>query len=104
VIEADGHSDYGSVFERFHEHYGSSIDGRSTVILTGDARSNYHEPRLDLLRQLHAQARKVYLLNPEPEVDWDTTDSLVGTYRTALDGVFEVRNLRQLADAIYHIT
>jgi uncharacterized protein with von Willebrand factor type A (vWA) domain len=104
VVEADGHSDYGAVFERFQERYGAAIDGRSTVILTGDARSNYREPQLDALRHIHARARKVYLLNPEPEAEWDTTDSLVATYQTALDGVFEVRNLRQLADAIYRIT
>jgi uncharacterized protein len=104
VVEADGHSDYGAVFERFRDRYGSAIDGRSTVILTGDARSNYREPQLEALRQIHARARRVYLLNPEPEVDWDATDSLVATYSTALDGVFEVRNLRQLADAIYRIT
>jgi uncharacterized protein with von Willebrand factor type A (vWA) domain len=104
VIDDDGHSDYGAVFERFRDQHGSAIDGRSTIIVTGDARSNYNEPRLEALRQLHARARKVYLLNPEPEAEWDTTDSLVATYRTALDGVFEVRNLRQLADAIYRIT
>jgi uncharacterized protein with von Willebrand factor type A (vWA) domain len=57
-----------------------------------------------VLRDLHARARRVYLLNPEPEGDWDTTDSIVGAYRPMLDGVFEVRNLRQLGDAIYRIT
>ena len=104
VVGADGHSDYGAVFERFRDRYGSAIDTRSTIIVTGDARSNYHEPGLEALRQIHARARRVYLLNPEPEADWDTTDSLVTTYRAALDGVFEVRNLRQLADAVYRIT
>jgi uncharacterized protein with von Willebrand factor type A (vWA) domain len=104
VVRGDGHSDYGAVFERFGERYGSAVDARSTIIVTGDARSNYHEPRLEALRQLHARARRVYLLNPEPESDWDTTDSIVATYRPALDGVYEVRNLRQLTDAIYRIT
>ncbi len=104
VIRDDGHSDYGAVFGRFWDRYGSSIDSRSTVIVTGDARSNHRPPQVEALRQLHARARKVYLLNPEPEADWDTTDSIVGAYRPALDGVFEVRNLAQLADAVYRIT
>ena len=104
VVGDDGHSDYGAVFERFLDRHGSAVDSRSTLIVTGDARSNYREPRLEALRTLQARARRVYLLNPEPDTDWDTTDSIVGTYRPALDGVFEVRNLRQLADAIYRIT
>jgi uncharacterized protein len=104
VVRDDGHSDYGAVFERFWDRHGSSIDSRSTIIVTGDGRSNHREPHADALRALHARARRVYLLNPEPEAEWDTTDSIVATYRPALDGVFEVRNLRQLGDAIYRIT
>jgi hypothetical protein len=104
VVRDDGHSDYGAVLERFWDRHGSAIDSRSTVIITGDGRSNYREPQADVLRELHARARRVYLLNPEPEGDWDTTDSIVAAYRPMLDGVFEVRNLRQLGDAIYRIT
>jgi uncharacterized protein with von Willebrand factor type A (vWA) domain len=104
VVREDGHSDYGAVLERFLERHGSAIDSRSTLIVTGDARSNYREPRIEALRALQTRARRVYLLNPEPEEEWDTTDSIVGGYRPALDGVFEVRNLRQLAEAIYRIT
>ena len=104
VVRDDGHSDYGSVLERFRDRHGSAIDSRSTIIITGDARSNYREPQADALRELHARARRVYLLNPEPEGDWDTTDSIVSAYRPMLDGIFEVRNLRQLGDAIYRIT
>ena len=104
VVRDSGHSDYGAVFERFWEQVGPSIDSRSTVIVTGDARSNYHEPGVESLRRIHARARKVYLLNPEPLDDWDTHDSIVGLYAPVVDGVFEVRNLRQLADAVYRIT
>ena len=104
VIRDDGHSDYGAVFDRFWSRYGSSIDSRTTIIVTGDARSNHRPPRVESLRQLQARARKVYLFDPESENDWNTTDSIVDAYRPALDGVFEVRNLRQLADAVYRIT
>jgi uncharacterized protein with von Willebrand factor type A (vWA) domain len=104
VIAADGHSDYGAVFERFWEKHGGGLDSRSTIIVTGDARSNHREPQIDALQTIHRRARKVYLLNPEPAGDWDTTDSIVEVYRPALDGVFEVRNLRQLAGAVLRIT
>lgn len=104
VVRESGHSDYGLVLERFWDRIGPSIDSRSTVIITGDARSNYHDPGTEALRSIHARARKVYLLNPEPVADWDTHDSIVGLYAPLVDGVFEVRNLRQLADAVYRIT
>jgi uncharacterized protein with von Willebrand factor type A (vWA) domain len=104
VIADDGHSDYGAVFERFWERHGHALDSRSTIIVTGDARSNHREPRATALRQMHERARRVYLLNPESETDWNTTDSIVDVYRSSLDGVFEVRNLRQLGEAILRIT
>jgi uncharacterized protein with von Willebrand factor type A (vWA) domain len=104
VIADDGHSDYGAVLERFWERHGDGLDSRSTIIMTGDARSNHREPRAGALRRMHERARRVYLLNPEPGDDWNTTDSIVDVYRSSLDGVFEVRNLRQLGEAILRIT
>jgi uncharacterized protein with von Willebrand factor type A (vWA) domain len=104
VVSGDGHSDYGAALERFWVRHGNTIDSRSTVIITGDARSNMRPPRVDALRMLHQRARKVYLLNPEPRGDWDTTDSIVSVYAPHLDGVFEVRNLAQLAAAVLAIT
>ena len=103
VVRADGHSDYGAVLERFWESQATSIDSRSTVIITGDARSNRRAPGASALKALHARARRVYLLNPEPIADWNTTDSIVDVYRPYLDEVFEVRNLHQLADAVLRI-
>lgn len=104
VIADDGHSDYGAVLERFWDKHGSGLDSRSTIIITGDARSNHREPQAAALRRIHERARRVYLLNPEPDEDWNTTDSIVDVYRSSLDGVFEVRNLRQLGEAILRIT
>jgi uncharacterized protein with von Willebrand factor type A (vWA) domain len=104
VIADDGHSDYGAVLERFWERHGGGLDSRSSIIITGDARSNHREPRAGALRRIHERARRVYLLNPEPDEHWNTTDSIVDVYRSSLDGVFEVRNLRQLGEAILRIT
>jgi hypothetical protein len=103
VVRADGHSDYGAVLDQFWERHSSRIDPRSTVIITGDARSNHRPPRAETLKALHTRARRVYLLNPEPIDEWDTTDSIVELYRPYLDDVFEVRNLRQLGEAVLRI-
>jgi uncharacterized protein with von Willebrand factor type A (vWA) domain len=104
VVRDDGHSDYGLVLERFWERYGSALDARSTVIVTGDARSNGRPPRVEALRSIASRARRVYLLDPEPVSEWDTLDSIVSVYRPHLSGVFEVRNLAQLGAAVLRIT
>ncbi len=103
VVRADGHSDYGSVLAQFWDRFGSALDSRSTIILTGDLRSNHRDPRADVLRLIHSRAHKVYALNPDREADWDTADSIASVYRPYLDGAFEVRNLTQLGEAVLHI-
>ena len=103
VVGADGHSDYGAVLDRFWQRQGGDINSRSTILITGDARNNLRPPRAETLKALHARAHRVYLLNPEPQAEWDTTDSIVEVYRPYLDAVFEVRNLRQLAEAVLRI-
>lgn len=101
VIGDDGHSDYGTVFASFWHRYGrSGLTDRSTVIVTGDARNNYRPERAELLDEIAGRARAVYWLNPEPAAEWDTTDSVMATYRRSCAGVFEVRTLRQLEAAV----
>lgn len=101
LVWADGHSDYGHVFERFWNVYGlGTLGPRTTVIITGDARNNYRDPGLAALRAIQECARRVYWLNPEPRPEWNTTDSIIALYAPYCDGVFEARNLRQLADFV----
>jgi hypothetical protein len=96
VVWLDGHSDYGNALERFRERFGEAVTPRSTVIITGDARSNYRNPRPQILGALSQSARALYWLNPEPRAYWDTGDSVMSAYTPFSDSVYEVRNLRQL--------
>ena len=96
VIWVDGHSDYGHAFEVFWDKWGNEIGPKSTVLLLGDARNNYHASQSWVIKEMRHKARHVYWLNPEPKSYWDTGDSIVGEYGTHTDGVFECRNLRQL--------
>jgi uncharacterized protein with von Willebrand factor type A (vWA) domain len=96
VIWVDGHSDYGHAFETFWERYGRDITPKTTVLLLGDARNNYHAAQSWVVREMRKKARHVYWLNPEPTSYWNTGDSIVGEYGVHTDGVFECRNLRQL--------
>ena len=96
VVDFDGHSDYGNVFDRFSERYAEAITPRTTVIVTGDGRNNYRPAQGDLLADIARSARAVYWLNPEPARFWDTGDSVMREYAPSCDGVFEVRTLRHL--------
>ncbi len=51
------------------------IDHRTTILILGDARSNYGDPRGDILKKIHARARRVIWLNPEPRTMWNSGDS-----------------------------
>ncbi|MFM8870070.1 MAG: vWA domain-containing protein [Actinomycetota bacterium] len=96
VIWVDGHSDYGHAFEVFWEKYGRDVGPKTTVLLLGDARNNYHASQSWVIKEIRQKARHVYWLNPEPRSYWNTCDSIVGEYATHTDGVYECRNMRQL--------
>jgi uncharacterized protein len=96
VVWVDGHSDYGHAFEVFWERHGREIGPKTTVLLLGDARNNYHAAQSWVVKEMRQKARHVYWLNPEPRSYWNTGDSIVGEYGVHTDGVYECRNLRQL--------
>jgi len=96
VVWVDGHSDYGHALEVFRERHLTEVTPKTSIILLGDARNNYHASQNGIVKELRQRARRVYWLNPEPRGYWDTGDSIVSDYGIYCDGVFECRNLRQL--------
>ncbi len=96
VIWVDGHSDYGHALTVFWERWGEEITPRTSVLLLGDARNNYHASQAWVVKELQARARHVYWLNPEPRAYWNSGDSIVGEYAVHCDEVVECRTLRQL--------
>jgi hypothetical protein len=96
VIWVDGHSDYGHALEVFWQRWGPEITPRTTLLLLGDARNNYHAANAWTVKEMGKKARHVYWLNPEPRSYWDTGDSIVSEYATHTNGAYECRNLRQL--------
>lgn len=96
VIAFDGHSDYGRALMTFHDLYAKDLTKRSTVLILGDARNNYHQANAEVLADLHYRAKAVYWLNPEPTSYWNSGDSIVNQYAPYCDRVIECRTLRQL--------
>jgi uncharacterized protein len=103
VVTGDGHSDYGVAFARFLERHGGVVGPGTTLLVTGDARTNHRSPGLAPFRELCRRARRVYWLDPEPAAEWGTDDSALELYRETCTGVFEVRSLAQLTDAVADI-
>jgi uncharacterized protein with von Willebrand factor type A (vWA) domain len=102
LVWITGRSNYGHAIEVFGERYSDAIGPRTSLLILGDARSNYGDLALPTLRRLVAGARHAYWLNPEPRRDWDTGDSAASAY-DAVVPMFECRNIAQLLDFIEEI-
>jgi uncharacterized protein with von Willebrand factor type A (vWA) domain len=96
VIAFDGHSDYGRALTSFHERFADGVTMRTTILILGDARNNYHQAHAEVLADLKYRAKAVYWLNPEPTSYWNSGDSIVNQYAPYCDRVIECRTLRQL--------
>jgi uncharacterized protein len=96
AVRLDGHSDYGLALETFWDRWGGQVRSRTSVIILGDGRNNYHASRAWVLTAIRQRARHLYWLNPEPASAWDTGDSIMREYAPGCDLVVECRSLRQL--------
>jgi uncharacterized protein with von Willebrand factor type A (vWA) domain len=96
IVWQDGHSDYGHALDDFVRDHIGKITPRSSVLVTGDARSNYRDPRVEALAEIAQKGRALYWLNPEASRYWNTGDSVVARYAPYCDAVREVRTIRQL--------
>ncbi len=74
-------TDYGQALMDYEESFMDDLDRQTTVIILGDGRSNFTDPRIDIMRQIHDRSRSVIWLNPEPETFWGTGDSEMPRYR-----------------------
>ena len=100
VVGGDGHSDYGASLRTFLEDHGKDVGPKTTLLILGDARTNYRADNAWALKELAGRARHSYWLNPEARYDWDTGDSIASRYAAHVDAMVEVRNLRQLENFI----
>ncbi len=100
VVVADGHSDYACVFKTFHDRHLDAIRPSTNIIIAGDARTNHRPSGEETLRVIAGRAKRVLWFNPEPSEVWNSCDSQLSAYRPHCTNVFEIRTLRQLADAV----
>jgi uncharacterized protein with von Willebrand factor type A (vWA) domain len=103
VVWVDGHSDYGHALTVFWERWGRELTPKTSVLILGDARNNYHASQSWVLGEIKRHARRLYWLDPEPRAYWGSGDSIVEQYAQYCDGAFECRNLRQLEAFVEHL-
>ncbi len=96
-------TDLGSSLSTFVRDHMSTLDSRTTVIILGDGRNNFNDPRYDLADHMRRHARRVLWFCPEPEMQWGTGDSDMIGYARRSDGVYCVNTLRDLANAVDEI-
>jgi uncharacterized protein with von Willebrand factor type A (vWA) domain len=99
LVTFDGHSDYGGALASLVEHWPDAVGPRSSLLVLGDARTNYRDPNLAVLRRLIGQARHSHWLNPEPRNQWGSGDSAALRYADFLP-MHECRTVAQLADVV----
>jgi uncharacterized protein with von Willebrand factor type A (vWA) domain len=97
-----GRTNYGRAFGTFAEKHPDALGPKSTLLVLGDARSNYSDLSLPVLRDLAGTARHAWWLNPEHRRHWDTGDSAARSYGEVVPMV-ECRNLTQLGEFVHDI-
>ena len=97
------HSDFGNSFRHFLDQYSDAITSRTTVIMLGDGRNNYHDPQIEAVQEIKERARRFIWLNPENKWGWGWGDSIAPLYAQYCDQMVECRNLAQLTEAMEYL-
>lgn len=93
-------TDLGHSLDDFAHTYMDTLDQRTTLIMVGDGRNNYNNPRTDLFDQMARRANRTIWLNPEHPYQWGTGDSDMLQYHPICDTVLRVSTLAELSAAI----
>ncbi len=93
-------TDLGNSLNTFKQDYMQTLTSKTTVIILGDGRNNYNDPRTDIAQEMMRHSRRLLWFNPEHPSQWGTGDSDMLEYAPLSSGVYRVSNLRELAAAV----
>jgi uncharacterized protein with von Willebrand factor type A (vWA) domain len=99
VVSVNDNSNYGRVLRTFDERYMQAVDRRTTVVILGDGRTNYHDDAAHVLDRIRSRGRALIWLCPEERAGWALGDSAMTRYAPRSTMVLEVRNARELETA-----
>jgi len=97
-----GRTNYGRAFTRFLDKHPDALGPKTSLLVLGDARSNYFDLSIPVVKEIVAQTRHAWWLNPEHTRQWDTGDSAARPYGEVIPMV-ECRNLTQLGEFVHRI-
>src|SRR5881275_2603459 len=95
----DGHSDYGHSFDVFAQRWPDAVTPKTSLLILGDARTNYRALSIPALRNAVRHARHAFWLNPEPRQYWGSGDSAASAYSDVVP-MIECRNAGQLEEFV----
>ena len=96
-------TDLGYALRQFDDNYRGTLDSRTTLIIVGDGRNNYNNPRLDVFSDMARRARRTIWINPEPPMLWTSGDSDMLQYAPVCDNVVMAATLAELTAAVDHL-
>ena len=91
-----GSTDYGQAFADFRKLCMDDVDNRTTIVILGDARNNYGDPRTDILKEMYDRSKRVIWLNPESRSTWNTGDAEMRKYTAYVHQAEECNSLIHL--------
>ncbi len=97
-----GRTNYGAAFTSFLEEHPDALSPRTTVLVLGDARSNYADLHERALVDIVSGVRRTFWLNPEHRRHWGAGDSAAPAYGR-IAPMTECRNLEQLAEFVHDL-
>ena len=95
-----GSTDYGQAFADFRRLCLDDVDNRTTIVILGDARNNYGDPRTDILKEMYDRAKCVIWLNPESRNTWHTGDAEMRKYTAYVHQAAECNSLEHLGRVV----
>lgn len=100
VVNVHANSNYGRALSQFVDRHMGAVTSKTTVLVIGDGRNNYHAAEAWALGRVRARAKYVLWLNPEPPLSWGFGDSAMREYEAHTSRIETVNNLASLKRVI----
>jgi len=92
-------TDLGCSLQNFNDDFMDTLNGQTTLLIVGDGRNNYNDPRTDIFSVMSRRAARTIWLNPEPPYLWHG-DSDMPKYAPLCNDVLKAGNLSELVSAV----
>jgi hypothetical protein len=92
-------TDLGWSLQNFNDDFMDTLNGQTTLLVVGDGRNNYNDPRTDIFSVMSRRAARTIWLNPEPPYLWHG-DSDMPKYAPLCNNVLKAGNLSELVSAV----